>query len=72
MGRLNQLKDKGTEGPEVLADLSETVQCEDVLHGQDAAEVFLNGCFTVGRLVILSAGCQPGQHLPVLWTMDVL
>lgn len=56
----------------VFADLSESVQSEDVLHGQDAAEVFLYGRLAVSWLVVLSAGGQPGQHLPVLWTMDVL
>lgn len=53
-------------------DLSESVQSEDVLHGQDAAQVFLYGRLAVGGLVILGAGGQPGQHLPVLRAVDVL
>ncbi len=55
-----------------ISGLSESVQSEDVLHSQDTAEVFLDGGLAVSRLVVLSAGSQPSQHLPVLWTVDVL
>lgn len=57
---------------QLLANLSESVQSEDVLHSQDAAQVFLYDRLTVGRLVVLSAGSQSGQHLSVLWAVDVL
>lgn len=56
----------------VFPDLSESVEGEDVLYSQDAAQVFLYGRLAVCRLVVLCARSQPGQHLPVLWTLDVL
>lgn len=39
-----------------VADLSESVQGEDVLHRQDAAQVFFDGRFAVSRLVAVGAG----------------
>lgn len=58
--------------PPDAADLSQSVHGQDVLHSQDTAQIFLDGGFAVGRLVVLGAGGQPGQHLPVLWAVDVL
>lgn len=58
-------------GSKPVSHLPESVQGEDVLHRQDAAQVFLDGCFAVSRLVV-SAGGQAGQHLPVLRAVDVL
>lgn len=56
----------------VLPDLSEAIQSQDVLHGQNAAQVLLYGRLAVGGRLVLAAGGQPGQHLPVLRTVDVL
>ena len=56
----------------VCADLSESVQSQYVLHRQDTAEVLLYGRLAVCRLTVLSAGSQPGQHLPVLWSLHIL
>lgn len=61
-----------TWGSKPAADLSESVQGEDVLHRQDAAQVFFDGRLAVSRLVAVGAGGQAGQHLPVLGAVDVL
>lgn len=55
-----------------MADLSEPVHGEDVLHSQHAAQIFLYGGLAVGGLVVLGAGGQSGQHLPILRAVDVL